>query len=132
MLEFLSAGLRIVAANAHAAAVRIAQAFKNFDCSGFSGAVRTEQAKHFAFFDAETHTTDRLHVAVLLDEIFDFQNGHLVFPTDLLKTKFLGYRRCGSGITRVRTSHEQAPATVPDRIGAEPRPLQVLSFNAFF
>jgi hypothetical protein len=75
VLEFAGADLRVEAANAHSAAVGIAQAFEDFDGSGFAGAIGAEQAKDFAFVNAEADAAHGLHVAVMFHEIVYLQNG---------------------------------------------------------
>src|SRR5438309_7865626 len=67
--------LRIKATDGNAAAVGIAEAFENFNGSGFAGAVRPEQAENFSFFHIETDAANGFDVAVALDEILHLKNG---------------------------------------------------------
>jgi hypothetical protein len=74
--EFGGVQLGIQAANGHAAAIRVAQTLEDFDGGGFAGAIRPEQAEHLAFLYGKADAAHGVHVAVMLDEIFDFQNGN--------------------------------------------------------
>ena len=75
MFQLAGADLRIEAANAHGAAIGIAQALKDFHGSGFACAVGAEQTEDFALVHSEAEATHGLHIAVVLHEIVYLQNG---------------------------------------------------------
>src|SRR5438309_2373482 len=74
VLEGVRIALRVQAADGNAAAVGIAEAFEDFNGSGFAGAVRPEQAENFSFFHIETDAANGFDVAVALDEILHLKN----------------------------------------------------------
>ena len=75
VFESFRFALRIKAADGNAAAVGIAEAFEDFNGSGFAGAVRPEQAENFSFFHVEADAANGFDVAVALDEILHLKNG---------------------------------------------------------
>jgi hypothetical protein len=75
MLQFRCAALGIQPADGNPAAVQVAQPLENFNGACFAGAIRPEQAKHFAFFHIEADAANCLDVAVTLDEVLHLNYG---------------------------------------------------------
>jgi len=63
--------LRVEAAHRNSSAVGNAQALQHLDGAGFSGAVRAEQAEHFALFDRKADPAHGLDFAVAFHKVFD-------------------------------------------------------------
>src|SRR5260370_2358529 len=83
VFESLRFAVRIEAAGGDAAAVGIAETFKNLDGGGFAGAVRPEQTENFSFFHVKADAANGFDVAVALDEVFHLKNGigHVLCPS---------------------------------------------------
>ena len=100
--------LRVEATDGNAAAVGVAEAFEDFNGSGFAGAIRPEQAENFSFFDVEADATNGFDVAIALDEILHLQNGigHVVAPHQPGRTHKRAYsipQISGRFVTREQT-----------------------------
>jgi len=62
--------LRVEAANAHGAAIGIAQTLEDFDGGGFAGAIGAEQPKTSPSSNREAESAHGLHIAVMFTRFF--------------------------------------------------------------